>query len=59
MYQIMECDKASDRWVPVSASHSGLSKVQANEAIKTLRRYAREDGSGMKYKIREVVIVPR
>jgi hypothetical protein len=59
MYQIMEYDKDNDRWVPVSASYSGLTKAQANQAIKTLRRYAREDNSGMKYKMREVVIVPR
>ena len=59
MYQIMEYDKAIDRWVPVSASHSGLSKVQANQAIKILRQYARDDKSGMQYKMRKVVIVPR
>lgn len=59
MYQIMEYDKANDRWVPVSASYSGLSREQAISAIDTLRRYAREDKSGMKYKIREVYIAPR
>lgn len=59
MYQIMEYDRSTDRWIPVSASHSGLSKEQAEKAIKTLRRYAKEDGSGMVYKIRKVVIVPR
>jgi len=59
MYQIMEYDKDKDRWVPVSASYSGLTKAQAGQAIKTLRRYAREDKSGMRYKIREVVVVPR
>jgi hypothetical protein len=58
MKQIMKWNNDLDRWEPLSASYSGLTDEEAKKELKQLRRWAREENTGAKYKTRNIVMVP-
>ena len=58
MKQIRKYNEETGRYEAISAGYSGLSTDDARKSIAQLRRWAREDNSGAKYKIIDVVLVP-
>lgn len=58
MKQIQEYDNETDCWRAISASYSGLSAEDAKKELHDLRRWAREDNNGCRYRAVNVFIVP-
>ena len=56
--QIIRYNSDLDKWEPLGASMSGLTGDEAKKELKQLRRWAKDDNSGARYKTRNVVIVP-
>lgn len=59
MKQIIKNKNDGMGWKAIGAGYSGLSVEAAKAEMKTLRRHAKEDGSGYIYKVRDVTLVPR
>ena len=58
MKQIRKYNEDTGRYEAISVGYSGLSADKAKKEIAQLRRWARSDGSGAKYKIINVDLVP-
>lgn len=58
MKQIREYNNVTGRYEAISQGYSGLSNADAKKNIAQLRRWARDDNSGAKYKMVDVVLIP-
>jgi len=58
MKQIIKWNNDLEKWEPLSASYSGLTAGEAKKELKQLRQWAREENTGVKYKTRNVMLVP-